>query len=135
MATITKSMLTEGIKDIVPLEEIGKYLAQKEQIPDLKKQGRFITKKEAMSSSQIRRFYGAIKRIQADFEHLKGEIILLEPKLAYAVGRDKNSSKINEFYKALSPLIREINEDETKFKNFVNITEAIVAYHKANGGD
>ena len=122
MATITKEMLTEGIKDLIVLEKLGRDLATR------------TSTKEAMSTSQIRRFFGAIKRIQADFKHLKGEIILLEPKLAYAVGRDEKKSKIDEFYKEVSPLIREIKEDEKKFKNFVNIIEAIVAYHKVQGG-
>jgi CRISPR type III-A-associated protein Csm2 len=35
----------------------------------------------------------------------------------------------------LSPLIREIKEDKTRFNNFVNVVEAIVAYHKAAGGE
>ena len=134
MATITKEMLTNGIKDLAPLEKFGKDLASKVQVQDSRNPQRNITKKEAMSTSQIRRFFGAIKRIQADFENLKSEIILLEPKLAYAVGRDQGNSKIDEFYKEISPLIREINEDEKKFKNFVSIIEAIVAYHKVQGG-
>jgi len=137
MATLTKEMLTIGIKDVKPLEEFGKKLAEPEKVQDRNNPNKWITKKKAMSTSQIRKFFGAIKRIQADFDNLKGEILLLEPKLAYAVGKDKDNpkSKIDEFYKELSPLIKEINEDEKKFKNFVSIVEAIVAYHKVYGGE
>ena len=134
MATLTKDMLINGIKDVKPLEELGKRLAEADKVQDRNNPNKWITKK-AMSTSQIRKFFGAIKRIQADFDNLKGEIILLEPKLAYAVGKDKKESKIDEFYKELSPLIKEINEDEKKFKNFVSIVEAIVAYHKVYGGE
>jgi len=134
MATLTKDMLINGIKDVKPLEELGKRLAEADKVQDRNNPNIWITKK-AMSTSQIRKFFGAIKRIQADFDNLKGEIILLEPKLAYAVGKDKKESKIDEFYKELSPLIKEIKEDEKKFKNFVSIVEAIVAYHKVYGGE
>lgn len=127
-------MLTTGIKDLSALEKLGKDLATKEIETDPRNPHRSRTRKEAMSTSQIRRFFGAIKRIQADFDHLKGEVILLEPKLAYAVGRDQGNSKIVEFYKEISPLLKVINEDEKKFKNFVSIVEAIVAYHKVHGG-
>jgi len=134
MATLTKDMLINGIKDVKPLEELGKRLAEADKVQDRNNPNKWITKK-AMSTSQIRKFFGAIKRIQADFDNLKGEIILLEPKLAYAVGKDNKKSKIEEFYKELSPLIKEIKEDEKKFKNFVSIVEAIVAYHKVYGGE
>lgn len=133
MALLNKEMLTVGIKDLTVLEQFGRNLAERETEADPRNPRNRRTK-EAMSTSQIRRFYGALKRIQADFENLKGEILLLEPKLAYAMGRDEKKSKIDEFYKELSPLIRDINEDEKKFKNFVSIVEAIVAYHKAQGG-
>lgn len=97
-----------------------------------------------LSTSQLRKFFGAVKKIQAsDFSVRKNEIILLNPKLAYAVGRDlkkernksgkeelKNKSKIKRLYDLFHPIIDRINEDEKRFKVFVNLFEAIVAYHK-----
>lgn len=119
---IPVSVLTEGIKDLKPLEEWGSYLAE-DDLP-----------KKQVSTSQIRKVFGSIKRIQANFKKSKGEILLLEPKLAYAVGRDKKNTKIKDFYDLLKPLIREVNEDKARFHNFVNVFECIVAYHKAAGG-
>ena len=120
------SVLTDGIKDLTLVQEWGKYLATNDG-------------KSQVSTSQIRKLFGSIKRIQAGFEKSKGEIILLEPKLAYAVGRDKkggsNKTKIDELFRLLSPLIREIKEDKLRFQNFVNVLESIVAYHKAAGGE
>ncbi len=118
---IPLTVLSEGITDLTLLAEWGGYLAKGH--PD-----------KALTTSQIRRFFGAVKRIQADFAQLKSEILLLEPKLAYAVGRSKEGAKIGEFYTMMSPLIRDINQDKTKFKNFVSLFEAIVAYHKAANG-
>ena len=86
------------------------------------------------------KFFGEIKRIQADFENCKTDVILLDPKIAYAVGRAKKESRgakiaIEDFYNMVKPMIRSINGDKTKFKHFVQVCEAIVAYHKSNGGE
>ncbi|MFN4147916.1 MAG: type III-A CRISPR-associated protein Csm2, partial [Runella sp.] len=125
------NVLEQGIEELNYLKEWGKYFAESETKTENGKE-RVIG---GVSTSQIRRFFGAIKRIQADFDEMKGEIILLSPKLAYAVGRDGNKTKLQEFYNTLSPLIEDIKEDKKKFQNFVNVFEAIVAYHKAAGGN
>lgn len=126
---ISTEILSNGIKDehILSLKDWGKYLAQKAQARGDKK---------PMSTSQIRKFFGEIKRIQADFENCKGEIVLLDPKIAYSVGRAKKEgpSKIEDFYNLVNPLLTGIKEDKSRFKNFVSIVEAIVAYHKEAGG-
>jgi len=115
--------------DINLLESWGRYLGKDEE-------GR-----EKMTTSQVRKFFGEIKRIQVDFDNAKKDIVLLDPKIAYAVGRAKKAAgsrrtpKLEDFYKQLSPLIRNINSDKARFKNFVSICEAIVAYHKAESGD
>lgn len=120
---IDVSVLDNGIKDIEIYKEWGHYLAKK-----VNEKGR----PKELTTSQLRKFFGAIKQIQVDFDNKKREIILLDAKLAYAVGRDTNKpkSKITDFYNLLSPLIKGIKEDPMRFKNFVNIVEAIVAYHK-----
>ena len=122
---ITDDVLEKGAKDIATYRAWGHYLA--EDGDGLKK----------LSSSQIRRFFGALKKIQADFGKLKGQIVLLDPKLAYAVGRDtgKTKTKVKQFYELLRPLIGKINEEKKRFKNFVDVVEAIVAYHKEKEGE
>jgi len=128
---LTESILSTGIIDMEPLKEWGHYLGTDGDNEGLKK----------ITSSQLRRFFGAVKKIQADFENSKNEIVLLNPKLAYAVGRDydkqkrRNKTKIKELYDLVNPLISAINEDKNKFKNFVNVFESIVAYHKEKSGD
>lgn len=137
---ISKEILQNGIKDtdLDTLKQWGDFLAKKDFKKERDRNGRdrdiTIT---PLSTSQIRKFFGEIKRIQADFENSKNEIILLDPKIAYAVGRAKKDgvSKIEDFYAQVSPLLREIHEDKARFKNFVNIVEAIIAYHKAAEGN
>lgn len=134
---IKTSVLTEGIKDLQPLKEWGGYLAVKKvvQKTNPRTNATYNETVNPVTTSQIRKFFGAIKRIQADFNGLSDEILLLSPKLAYAVGRDQGKTKLNEFYELLSPLIENIQEDRIRFQNFVNVFEAIVAYHKAAGGE
>lgn len=123
--------------------EFGKFLA-KTKYENNKKV------KEQLSTSQIRRFFGLIKRLQAKGydENSRSDLLMLTPQLAYAVGRDKkkirgkvvDTSKIHYFYQEISSAIDAINAGEIEteqkyFKNFVNLVEAIVAYHKFAGGE
>ncbi len=122
---IDKAILINGIKteDLNTLEDWGKYLAPKNK-----------DDKRALTTSQIRKFFGDIKRIQANYEIDKGDIVLLDPKIAYAVGRADKESRIIDFYKLVKPMIRDIEENKDKFSVFVSVIESIVAYHKASGG-
>lgn len=81
------------------------------------------------------KFLGKLKRIKIaiagktdGFNIEKQTIKLLEPQLAYAVGK-KKGSKIKELYKQIQPAFSIIN-NEKQFKNFVNLMEAVVAFHK-----
>jgi len=115
-------------------ESFGKYLAcetHKDKFP-----------KNGLTSSQLRRFFGALKRI-AIYGYSKEEyvkLLRLKPMLAYAVGRDKdekgyNKTRISNFYEEISTAIDLMKDKgEKEFKNFIQIVEAIVAYHKAAGG-
>lgn len=90
-----------------------------------------------MSTSQLRKFFGELKKIQAaGFTNSKTSFLMLKPQIAYAVGRDFNErhnpkTKIGSFYKAFGFLIDDqkvLQKDH--FKNFVHLLEAVVAYHK-----
>lgn len=102
-------------------EKFGKYLGTDEQPNG----------KAHLSTSQIRKFYGEVKRQQMT-GYSPTDFILLKPKLAYAVGRDKKSqknTKIQDFYDVIADAIGKVNTEHS-FENFVKIFEAIVAYHK-----
>lgn len=105
--------------------------------------GEFLTRRDgvmgALSTSQLRKFFGELRRIDSDFLHKKNDIIMLKPMLAYAVGRDGNKTKIKEFGDEISKGIDAIRLGEeihakNDFKNFLKLFEAIVAYHKFHGG-
>jgi CRISPR type III-A-associated protein Csm2 len=89
-----------------------------------------------LTTSQLRRFFGEVRRIQNDLRLQKGEqlniqdILLLKPRLAYQVGREKDKQgKIKDFYEQMSIAIDAVNSKSTFF-NFIRLLEAIVAYHK-----
>lgn len=126
---ILKSEICEKVtKETVKFaEEFGNYLAQGNVY------------EEALTTSQLRRFFGEVKRQQMN-GYDETDFQMLKPKLAYAVGRAEKSSKkdkqfkIRDFYDEMVALIDKVGDSQDKdkaFKNFISIFEAIVAYHKA----
>ncbi|MDD2387590.1 MAG: type III-A CRISPR-associated protein Csm2 [Bacteroidales bacterium] len=88
------------------------------------------TLRAKLTTSQLRKFFGEVKRQQM-IGYNETDFILLKPKLAYAVGRATGSNpKINDFYNVITDAIDKV-KTEKHFKNFIKIFEAIVAYHKA----
>lgn len=97
--------------------------------------------RKPMTTSQLRKFFGEVKRIEMQSELSASDIAMLNPLLAYAVGRDKdnsgrNKTRIFEFFEEMSKAISAIRTDNLKadYDNFIQIFEAIVAYHKYYGG-
>lgn len=122
-------------------KEFGKYLATTDSWDEIQKDGK--TQKvcgDILTTSQLRRFFGEVKRQQTT-GYEESSFIMLTPKLAYAVGRAKKEKKgnvrylkIEDFFMVLEDAIKKVGKSEEKqkaFKNFISIFEAIVAYHKA----
>lgn len=94
-----------------------------------------------MTTSQIRNFFGEVRRIQMKgIKNEKVAFLLLKPKLAYAAKRHDNKG-IRQFKDIITKsheIVMEVKDDEKKFlerfKNFVDFLEAILAYHKVHGG-
>jgi CRISPR-associated protein Csm2 len=118
--------ITSGIKAdaVTYAEELGKQLVD-----------------ERFTTSQIRNFYGELKRIQLNgIEKLKPSFHLLHPKLAYAAkraektgGKGATTFKI-EILKAHQAVNIDNDGFEKRFGNFCDLCEAILAFHKAHGG-
>lgn len=115
----------------------------------IQKNGEKVIEGSSVSTSQIRNLYGTTKKIEMtldeqDEENIKqmyGRLILLKPKMAYANGRfnkkTKRGDKIPGFkvlIDCLSYAIDKVDGDSKKMRNFFNFFEAILAYHKAEGG-
>ncbi|OPY90899.1 MAG: hypothetical protein A4E72_00417 [Syntrophus sp. PtaU1.Bin208] len=101
---------------------------------------------ESVTRAQIRQIFSKMKTIEAkgikDTELLsqKSEFLMLKPLIAYAAGRH-NKKGLTEFKKVLSTSIDYVTEAtddkewKKRFKNFCKLFEAILAYHRAHGGN
>lgn len=114
----------------IPTDEIEKKITDKTVIW-ANEFGKYLATPKEVKTTQIRRFFGEIKRIQMKgYEKVESDFRLLQPKLAYAVGRfKKESPKIQDFYNIIVDGINRVHSDE-QFKNFIKVFEAIVAFHK-----
>ena len=122
--------ITDKVTDVTVdfAERFGKYLAEGD-----KKNGPI-----PLTTSQLRRFFGEVKRQQMT-GYNETDFVMLKPKLAYAVGRAKANEKgkvvkIDDFYYVIADAIDKVNGCSNKqvaFKNFITFFEAVVAYHKA----
>lgn len=91
--------------------------------------------RDETSRTQIRRLYGEVKRIemmwrggkQGDAKDLEAQrrVLLLKPRLAYQVARQRKLQGLRE---TLEPVIDEVGGDRDRFQRFVEFFEAIVAY-------
>ena len=94
-------------------------------------------KNRGLKTSQIRKVYGAVKKIQVSEAFRQNDLIMLKPKLAYAAARNKAVTDLKDaLTQAIDKVIDEVVEEKKKFKfkNFVDFFEATLAYHKAAGG-
>ncbi|MFQ3610511.1 MAG: type III-A CRISPR-associated protein Csm2 [Fimbriimonadales bacterium] len=92
-------------------------------------------KTEGLTTSQIRNIYGMVKKMEmrqgmSDWHH---ELVMLKPKMAYAAARATGKGA-KTLAHVLSTAIDAVGEDREMFKRFVDLFEAILAYHKAAGG-
>jgi CRISPR-associated protein Csm2 len=87
-----------------------------------------------VSTSQIRNIFGTVKKLEMrSDENVIPELILLKPKLAYAAGRHKIPG-MKCLRDILSEALDLVAEKKDRFVNFCRFFEAILAYHKAEGG-
>ncbi|NLF79500.1 MAG: type III-A CRISPR-associated protein Csm2 [Chloroflexi bacterium] len=104
-------------------------------------------KREELKSSQIRNVFGEVRRIEMSWpvdshnSTAERELILLKPKLAYQAARDPKRDKrtgrgpVKSLEELISPAIDMVQGDRQRFQRFVDYFEAILAYHKAAGGE
>ena len=108
--------------------------------------------RDKLKTGQIRNFYSAITRIRTDFvnadatedskerkelmDKIRTDIIMLKPKIAYAAGRQTAvRATFYPFVKGAIDGIEKSNFDNRSIKNFLQLVESVVAYHKFYGGD
>lgn len=125
MATgsISKKVL-EGVEGILAGDDPEKFVNLAEEL------GRHC-KNKGVSTSQIRAVFSRVKHLPNDYDQAKKELQLLRPKLAYQKGRHK---ELRDLQQVLDEMIKSVNND-SQLKNFKEFFEAVLAYHKAHGGD
>lgn len=104
-------------------------------------------KNNNLTTSQIRALFGEVRQIEAQWS-MGGEnrqkalrrFILLKPKMAYRARKERGKA-VEELKEILSPAVDEVlkgktaEEQDRNFRQFVEFFEAILAYHKAYGGN
>jgi len=101
-----------------------------------------------LTTSQIRALFGEVRQIEAQWSMENDQqkqkalrrFILLKPKMAYRAKRERGRA-VQELVSVLDPavdlVVREPDrkKQEENFRRFVEFFEAILAYHKAYGGN
>jgi CRISPR-associated protein Csm2 len=92
---------------------------------------------DRVTTSQIRNIFGMVKRLEMnrDDPAVYQQLILIKPKLAYVAGRHNRISGLKYLHEILGTAIDLVGDDAVRFQNFCRFFEAILAYHKAHGGD
>lgn len=94
-----------------------------------------------LNSTQIRNVFGTVRQIQMSWPLYADEaaqttayrqLQLLKPKMAYQAARNR---AVEPLAGVLTPAIDDVRADRTRFQNFVDFFEAILAYHRAAGGN
>lgn len=96
-----------------------------------------------LSTSQIRGVFGTVRQIEMNWREEAGEernrrawrdLLLLKPKLAYQAKKERGRG-VQVLAGVLVPAIDAVQNDRANFQRFVDFFEAILAYHKAYGGN
>lgn len=108
-------------------------------------------KNNGLKTSQIRNVFGEVRRIEmrwpADESDARDaqaarsaerDLLLLKPKLRYQAKREQerkaSASGVDDLAQVLIRSIDLVDGDRNRFQKFVDFFEAILAYHKAEGG-
>ena len=98
------------------------------------------TRIKEVKSSQIRGIFATVRQIQLGWNERTAvqsyrSAVLLKPRIAYTAARNEYFGLDDVLIKALDRVsVTDAGERQKRYNNFVDFFEAIVAYHKANGG-
>jgi len=104
-------------------------------------------KEMGLTTSQIRALFGEVRQIEAQWsvdtatrQTAARRLVLLKPKMAYRARKERGkavSYLVDALYPALDLVIQEKDhkKQDGNFARFVEFLEAILAYHKAYGGN
>lgn len=113
--------------------------AAQELVQEAEKLGQALAR--PLTTSQIRSLFTEVRQIQYDWQvkpdRAKHRLILLKPKMRYRVGRQTREARkpVETLVGVLEPALDLVQGDAANFRRFVEFFEAILAYHKAYGGN
>lgn len=100
-----------------------------------------------LTTNQIRNIFGTVRRIEMNWPEdpqteadrqratrAQRDLLLLKPKMAYQAKRERGRG-VGMLTDVLSEAIDLVDNDRQNFQHFVDFFEAILAYHKAYGGN
>ncbi|OQA39913.1 MAG: hypothetical protein BWY52_03006 [Chloroflexi bacterium ADurb.Bin325] len=99
--------------------------------------------KAGLTKSQIRGIFGTVRQIDAawtdagDAAQSMRKVLLLKPRLAYQSARENKVRPLADVLSDAIDLVAQIQEPierRKRFGHFVDLFEAILAYHTAAGG-
>ena len=105
-------------------------------------------KGQGLTTSQIRALFGEVRQIQGQWtmdsttqrQLARRRIIFLKPKMAYRARKERGRA-VQELVNVLDPALdvviseKDLTKQQEDFNRFVEFFEAILAYHKAYGGN
>jgi len=99
-------------------------------------------KEKNLTTSQIRNIFGEVRSIEQEVRvgteklplSVQRRLLMLKPKMAYQVGRFGNNQALRALVETLSEAIDLIGDDVERFHTFIDLFEAILAYHRFYGG-
>lgn len=129
--------MANEIKEIMTADSYGEVLVRySEQLASQ-------LVRDGLGTSQIRNIFSEVRQIESMWrsggqsQAAMRRLILLKPKMAYQAARER---KVENLVKGLSEAIGFVEraendaQQEERFTKFVELFEAILAYHKAKGG-
>ncbi len=134
-------MSNEQYKGVIPREKVIEIITGDEPrllVEEADQAGRQLAGQ--LTKSQIRNIFGAVRQIQMNWppsvsqEEERArvrELLLLKPKLAYQAAREP---KVKPLADVLDLAIDQIAGQRVRFQRFVELFEAILAYHTKYGG-
>ncbi len=141
--------IVEEAQKIITQDSSGELLVR-----EADRFGRILASKDLdLSTSQIRSLFGEVRQIQGEWAvaRQKGEaaaaerkkvlrrLILLKPKMEYRARRERGQA-VRALVDVLKPALDAVTQapaekQDEYFNRFVEFFEAILAYHKAYGGN
>ena len=107
-----------------------------------KRSGRELADKR-LTKAQIRTIFGTVREIEATWQSAADSplamrrLLLLKPKLAYQAARTRQVKPLGEVLEDGIDAVADTNDSEeqlVRFGRFVDLFEAILAYHTEAGG-